>query len=100
MIRRQVLSLLSLVGLTPAAALAAPESGAPSALKLSEAEWKKRLTPAQFRVLRQEGTEPAGSSMLNDEKRRGTYHCAGCDLAGPAFLRRYPRPSAPRPTTR
>jgi peptide-methionine (R)-S-oxide reductase len=80
MIRRQVLSLLSLVGLTPAAGLAAPESGSPTALKLSEAEWKKRLTPAQFRVLRHEGTEPAGSSALNQEKRRGTYHCAGCDL--------------------
>jgi peptide-methionine (R)-S-oxide reductase len=31
-------------------------------------------------VLRKEGTEPPGSSALNDEKRAGTYHCAGCDL--------------------
>ena len=92
MIRRQMLSLLSLVGLAPASTTigAAPAPGAtPTApanvntnapLKLSQAEWKQRLTPAQFRVLRQEGTEPAGSSVLNDEKRRGAYHCAGCDL--------------------
>ena len=86
MIRRQMLSLLSLVGLAPAAASAAPPQagspapGAPAPMKLSDAEWKQRLTPAQFRVLRQEGTEPAGSSALNDEKRRGAYHCAGCDL--------------------
>lgn len=47
----------------------------------TEAEWRKVLTPAQFRVLRQHGTERAGSSPLNREHRRGTYHCAGCDLA-------------------
>ena len=38
------------------------------------------LTPAQFRVLREEGTEPAWTSALNDEKRKGSYVCAGCDL--------------------
>ena len=82
MMRRQILSLLSLVGLAPAstAIVAAPAPDAPTAVRLSQAEWKQRLTPAQFRVLRQEGTEPAGSSVLNDEKRRGAYHCAGCDL--------------------
>ena len=80
MTRRQLLRLLSAVGLVPAAAVAAPERGSPTPLKLSEADWKKRLTPAQFRVLRHEGTEAAGTSALNDEKRRGTYHCAGCDL--------------------
>ncbi len=47
---------------------------------LSEAEWKARLSPAAFAVLRQEDTEPAGSSPLNDEHRAGTFHCAGCDL--------------------
>lgn len=51
---------------------------------LSEAEWKKRLTPEQFRVLRKEGTERAFASPLNDEKRKGVFHCAGCDL--PLFL--------------
>jgi peptide-methionine (R)-S-oxide reductase len=38
------------------------------------------LTPAQFRVLREHDTEPPGSSPLDDEHRRGTFHCAGCDL--------------------
>ena len=49
-------------------------------VSLSEAEWRKRLTPAQFDVLRYEATEPPFSSPLNNEKRVGTYHCAGCDL--------------------
>jgi len=46
----------------------------------SEADWKKRLTPQQFDVLRREKTERAGSSPLNREKRKGTYVCAGCRL--------------------
>ncbi len=45
------------------------------------AEWKKILTPQQFNVLREEGTEHAFSSPLNNEKRKGTFVCAGCDLA-------------------
>lgn len=48
--------------------------------ELSEAQWRERLTQAQFRVLREEGTERAFTSPLNDEKRDGFYHCAGCDL--------------------
>ncbi|WP_321502972.1 peptide-methionine (R)-S-oxide reductase MsrB [Breoghania sp.] len=47
----------------------------------SEAEWRKRLTPEQFAVLRQEETERPFTSPLNDEKREGFFHCAGCDLA-------------------
>ena len=47
---------------------------------LSDAEWKRRLSPEAYRVLRQEGTEPPFSSALNDEKRPGTFHCSGCDL--------------------
>ena len=49
-------------------------------IERSEAEWRQLLTPAQFRVLREEGTEPAWTSALNAEKRKGTYVCAGCDL--------------------
>ncbi len=49
-------------------------------IERSEAEWRQLLTPAQFRVLREEGTEPAWTSALNDEKRKGSYVCAGCDL--------------------
>ena len=49
-------------------------------VKLSEAEWKKRLSPERYAVLRQENTERAGSSALNREKRKGIYVCAGCGL--------------------
>ena len=49
----------------------------------AEVEWKKRLKPEQFRVLRQAGTEYPGSSVLNKEKRAGTFACAGC--AQPLF---------------
>lgn len=47
---------------------------------LTEAEWKARLTEKEFDVLRNEGTERAFTSPLNDEKRAGTFHCKGCDL--------------------
>lgn len=50
-------------------------------ITLSEAEWRARLSPAAYAVLREEDTEPAGSSPLDQEKRAGTFHCAGCDLA-------------------
>jgi peptide-methionine (R)-S-oxide reductase len=44
----------------------------------SDEEWRQALTPEQYRVLRQEGTERAGTSPLNNEKRSGRYVCAGC----------------------
>ena len=86
MTRRRLLAILSAFGLatkgadaqTPAATPATPK---PDALRLSDAEWKKRLAPAQYDVLRHEGTERAGSSPLNDEHRKGRFHCAGCELA-------------------
>ena len=49
--------------------------------KLTEAQWKEKLSPEAFGVLRHEDTERAFSSPLEHEKRKGTYHCAGCDLA-------------------
>jgi peptide-methionine (R)-S-oxide reductase len=49
-------------------------------VKLSDAEWRERLSDMQYRVLREEGTERAYTSALNGEKREGTYHCAGCGL--------------------
>lgn len=50
-------------------------------VNLSEAEWRQRLTEDQYAVLREEGTERAFTSPLNDEKRTGVFHCAGCDNA-------------------
>jgi peptide-methionine (R)-S-oxide reductase len=44
----------------------------------TEDEWRKELTPEQYRVLRKHGTERAGTSALNQEKRKGVYLCAGC----------------------
>jgi peptide-methionine (R)-S-oxide reductase len=46
----------------------------------TEEEWRALLSDAQYAVLREEDTEPAGTSPLNNEKRKGTFHCAGCDL--------------------
>src|SRR5215210_310024 len=45
-----------------------------------EAEWRRLLTPEQYQVLRKHGTERAGSSPLDREKRAGIFACAGCDL--------------------
>jgi peptide-methionine (R)-S-oxide reductase len=88
MTRRQWLGLLSALGLSGAAIQAARSAPTdkPAAqpriepLLLSDAQWRQRLTPAQYHVLREEGTERAGASPLNNEKRKGQYHCAGCDL--------------------
>lgn len=48
--------------------------------ELTDAQWRERLTPEQYSVLRDHGTEPAWSSPLEREHREGTYSCAGCDL--------------------
>ena len=50
----------------------------PDALPTDDAGWRERLDPEAYQVLRREGTERAGSSPLNDEKRPGTFVCAGC----------------------
>jgi peptide-methionine (R)-S-oxide reductase len=62
--------------LAPGAAVPAPTE----ALKLSNDEWRKRLDKMQFYVLREEGTEAAGTSPLNGEARIGIFACAGCGL--------------------
>ncbi len=49
-----------------------------SKIEKTEAEWRQLLTPEQFYVLREEGTERAFTSPLNDEKREGIFKCAGC----------------------
>jgi peptide-methionine (R)-S-oxide reductase len=47
--------------------------------RLTDAQWRARLTDMQYRVLRQGETEYAGTSPLNNEHRRGTFFCAGCN---------------------
>ena len=47
---------------------------------LSNEEWKNKLNPASYNILREEGTERAFSSPLNNEKRKGIFYCAGCNL--------------------
>ena len=49
--------------------------------RLTDAEWRRRLNPRQYAVLRQAATERLGSSPLDREHRRGTFHCAGCNQA-------------------
>ncbi|WP_069790689.1 peptide-methionine (R)-S-oxide reductase MsrB [Cyanobacterium sp. IPPAS B-1200] len=56
------------------------ESDGKDKIALSDAQWQEKLTPDQYHILREEGTERPFSSELNDEKREGTFVCAGCDL--------------------
>jgi peptide-methionine (R)-S-oxide reductase len=80
--RRQVLSSTA-AGLAVFAlgrlARAAPATSA-FEVTYSDEEWRKRLTPEQYHVLRQSGTERPYTSSLLKEKRRGTFTCAGCSL--------------------
>ncbi len=83
MTRRNLFSFLAAAGLASkadAAPKAAPLRADIVPLKLTDAQWRERLTPQQFAVLRHEATERPGSSPLNGEKRKGTFTCAGCDL--------------------
>lgn len=82
MITRRFL-LKGAAGVAMAAAAASPGSVfAAQAFEVThtEEEWRKLLTPDQFAVLRQAGTERPFTSPLNDEHRRGNFACAGCDL--------------------
>jgi peptide-methionine (R)-S-oxide reductase len=76
--RRTALTALGALALFPAVAQAAADT---DKLILTDAQWKARLTPEQFEILRRQGTEMPFSSKLDYEKRPGTYYCAGCDLA-------------------
>ncbi len=83
MTRRSWLGALLPTALGTAAAAGAEAASKPSrsdAVLLSDEQWRARLSPAQYRVLRDEGTEPPGSSPLNNEKRAGAFVCAGCAL--------------------
>lgn len=80
MTRRPFLALMSALGFGSSIAVvqAAPRA---DAVTLPDAEWKKRLSPEAYEVLRHEGTEMAGTSPLNHETHKGRFVCAGCDLA-------------------
>ncbi|HEV3156270.1 MAG TPA: peptide-methionine (R)-S-oxide reductase MsrB [Candidatus Baltobacteraceae bacterium] len=81
--RGQLLAMLGVTCAACAMSLASSAAETPSTrdrVRLSDAEWRKRLTPAQYAVLRQSSTEYPGSSPLENEKRVGTYRCAGCAL--------------------
>ena len=81
--RRYLLAGLALGGGVIAAPMLFAKSSRPQAApgwRLSEAEWKKRLTAPQFYVLREAGTERPFSHPLDKEKRAGTFVCAGCAL--------------------
>jgi len=65
--------------LTPKRVLASSDSLKPS-ISLTKQEWKERLSPEAFSVLREEGTERPFTSPLNNEKRKGIFLCAGCNL--------------------
>ncbi len=82
--RRQFLLVASAGALILAAGpvLAAEDRFANSPFrKLTDAEWKKRLSPGAYNILRQEGTEAPWSSPLLKEHRKGTFACVGCGLA-------------------
>ena len=84
--RRHFLSLGAMSGLAGMSVFGAMGTGANAAsdgafeVTRSKAEWKAMLTNFQYRVMREEATERAGSSPLDKNYAAGTYHCRGCDL--------------------
>jgi peptide-methionine (R)-S-oxide reductase len=82
--RRSLIKLLATVAIVPVVGqtvFARQESKMTQVekLDLSDAEWRERLTPEQYHILREEGTERSGTSPLLEEKRAGIYVCVGCD---------------------
>jgi len=78
--RRSFLVTAAVAALVPSAALAADPYANSKWRKLTDADWKKRLPPESYDVLRHEGTERPGSSPLLNEHRKGTFVCLGCGL--------------------
>lgn len=80
--RRRLLLAATAAALLPSGALAAAKDAyaASPYRKITDAEWRKRLPPAAYVVLREEGTERAGTSPLLKEHRKGTFACLGCGL--------------------
>ncbi|MGC6399831.1 peptide-methionine (R)-S-oxide reductase MsrB [Sphingomonas sp. FW199] len=81
--RRQFLTSAAMGGVAMTIGCSTGESAAARGkfeVQLSDAEWKKRLGSDRFRILREQGTERPFTSPLNNEKRAGTFACAGCKL--------------------
>lgn len=78
--RRKILGLMGLSAAMPlmAACGSSPAQAKSFPIKRTEAQWRKKLTREEFRILREAGTERAFSSPLDKEKRKGTFVCAGC----------------------
>ena len=76
--RRVILATAAFAPIATVACARAPERK--YELTLTDGEWRKRLTPAQFRTLRQDATDSPSNSPFNNEKRAGIYSCAGCNL--------------------
>jgi peptide-methionine (R)-S-oxide reductase len=70
----------SLVAVSPFFRIRSAKAEKIGKIMKTDDQWKKELSPEQFNVLRQEGTERAFTSPLNDEKRVGIFACAGCGL--------------------
>jgi peptide-methionine (R)-S-oxide reductase len=89
MLRRTVLQRAAAVLGVGATASIAPAAEGTFPVSRSKAEWKAMLSPLEYRVMREEGTERAFTSPLNDEKRDGMFHCKGCDQALYASKHKY-----------
>ncbi|MGH6650365.1 MAG: peptide-methionine (R)-S-oxide reductase MsrB [Sphingopyxis sp.] len=70
----------ALIGAPMLFAKASPRPKGQPGWQLSEAQWKKRLTPFQYKILREAGTERPFTNALNNEHRTGIFSCAGCAL--------------------
>ena len=81
--RRDVLTYAAGLGGVAVASTLIPGSALAQTFEVThtEAEWKKMLSKAEYKILRKKGTERPGSSPLNKEKRAGTFNCRGCNLA-------------------
>ena len=77
--RRTLLGWLGTGAALSATTGASPAFAAPYRVTMSDAEWRKKLGEASYQVLRHEDTEPPFTSPLNDEHRKGTFLCKGCD---------------------
>ncbi len=80
---KSALAVVGTMGLFRALGLRNQAQAAPDTVfevTKTDEEWRSVLTPAQYTVLRQHGTERSHSSLLNQQHDHGSYHCAACDL--------------------